>query len=131
MEIQATFRARLGGILSACLALLLALQFAVPHAAMTAAPGAEGLQVVICSDEGLQTITLDLSDGTPQERPVEQPSAKCPFCIVGFAALLDPPPHAAGPAEFHPVRFPLAARGPAHPARLRRSRAIRAPPLTA
>lgn len=113
--------------MSAALAVLLALQFAAMHAPSRSA---EGIEVVICGDGGLQTITLDLSDGTPSEQPAVPQGAKCPLCVVGAALIFEQPDQVLIPAEFRPVRYKLAARAPAHPARRCRTRAIRAPPLS-
>ena len=130
MKTGGTIRARFGGILSAALAVLLSLQFAFMHAPSPAASGAEGIELVICSGDGIQTITLDLADGTRKERPSGPQGSKCPLCVVGAALVFDHPDRPLATAEFHAVRYPLAAQGPAQSARPCRTRAIRAPPLT-
>ncbi|WP_425358937.1 DUF2946 family protein [Antarcticimicrobium sediminis] len=130
MRIWRTIRAGIGGIIPAGLALLLTLQFALMHVPPSTAQGSAGAEVVICADGGFQTITLDLSDGSPQERPVAAQGAKCPLCIVGAVLLFDQPARACAAAEFHPVRYPLASRVRPHPERPVQTRAIRAPPLT-
>ncbi|MDX2482925.1 MAG: hypothetical protein QNK42_04625 [Pseudodonghicola sp.] len=110
--------------------MLLALQFALMHLPSSTAQGGAGVEVVICADGGFQTITLDLSDGSPQERPTVAQGAKCPLCITGAVLLFEQPDHACAAAEFHPVRYPLVARVRHHPERPVQTRAIRAPPLS-
>lgn len=97
---------------------------------VSGANGGEGIQVVICGGNGLQTITLDLTNGTADEDPGQQVSAKCPFCIVGVAAFLPQRNGPAAVAEFHAFRYPLAAAALTPPGLQHSSPAIRAPPLT-
>ncbi|TDK41158.1 DUF2946 family protein [Antarcticimicrobium luteum] len=130
MKIGNAFRAGFGGIVPAVLAVLLTVQFAFMHAPTSAAQGGAGIEVVLCTEDGLQTITLDLSAGTPQDRPAVPHGAKCPLCITGAVLVFDQPDRALAAVEFHPVRYPLAAGPRSHPARPVRSAAIRAPPLT-
>lgn len=131
MKIGQGYRTGLGGILTAGLAILLALQFALANVHGGAARGPEGLVLVICSGDQVRTIILDPVDGSVDERPTTPDlpgEAECPLCIVGAAALFEQPDRAAVPAELHPLRYPLAARLQTRPARPLLTRAIRAPP---
>jgi len=130
METGRTSKTRFGGLLSAFLAVLLAFQISSAMFPMSAASDAGGIQVVLCGGDGLQTITLDLSDGTADEAPAEQAAGKCPFCIVGVAAFLRQRDWAATAAEFQTFRYPLLATVPPRAKWQRRTPAIRAPPLT-
>jgi hypothetical protein len=125
-----TTRTGFGGLLSACLAVLLALQISSAFMPMPGAAGGEGLQIVICGGDGLSTITLDLTSGTADEDPEPQVTGKCPFCVAGVAAFLQQPDWAATTAEFHPFRYRIIATALTQPKWQHLSPAIRAPPLT-
>jgi len=134
MTMRQNLTSGFGGMLSACLAVLFSLQFALAHLHGTVSQQGQGLQLVICSGDQVRTITLDPVDGSVDERPTTPDTAgtgECPFCIVGVGALLDHPDRAAVPAELHPLRYPLTARPQPHPARPCLARAIRAPPSIA
>ena len=135
MKIGGRYRTGFGGILSAGLAVLLALQVALAHvhaqAHGAAARGPEGLELVICSGDQIRTIILDPVDGSVDEGPTSPDlpgEGECPLCIVGATALFEQPDRAAVPAELHPLRYPLAARLQTRPAGPLLTRAIRAPP---
>lgn len=131
MKSRGKFRTGFGGILSAGLAVLLALQVALAHAHGGAARAPEGLELVICSGDQIRTIILDPVDGSVDEGPASPDlpgEAECPLCIVGATALLDQPDRAVVAAELHPLRYPLSARVRARSARPLLTRAIRAPP---
>lgn len=130
MKTGGRIRARFGSMLSAALVAVLSLQFAFMHAPVSAAQADGGFEIVICTGDGVQTITVELADGTQQERPAGPQGSKCPLCVVGAVLVFDHPDRPLTSAEFHSVRYPLAARPLSHPARPCRTGAIRAPPLT-
>lgn len=89
------------------------------------------VQVVICGPEGLQTVTIDLSDGSLDDSPAPDVTSKCPFCVVGLPAALQAPNPIAQAAEYHRIRYGLSPRTQAAPRRAAQVRFARAPPLMA
>lgn len=135
MKSGGRYRTGFGGILTAGLAVLLALQVALAHVHAHDHGGAartpEGLELVICSGDQIRTVIFDPVDGSVDEGPASPDlpgEAECPLCIVGATALLDQPDRAVVAAELHPLRYPLSARVQARSARPLLTRAIRAPP---
>ena len=131
MRMGQGYKARVGGILTAGLAILLALQVALAHVHGGAARGPGGLELVICSGDQIRTVILDPVDGSVDERPGSPDlpgEAECPLCITGATVLFEQPDRAAVPAELHPLRYPLSAHLQTRPARPLLTRAIRAPP---
>ncbi|GAA6202789.1 hypothetical protein NBRC116599_40150 [Aquicoccus sp. SU-CL01552] len=125
------YKAGGGGILTAGLAILLAVQVALAHVHSGAARTPGGLELVICSGDQVRTIILNPVDGSVDERPTKPDlpgEAECPLCITGATVLFEQPDRASVPAELHPLRYPLAARLQTRSARPLLTRAIRAPP---
>lgn len=121
----------LRGVLAPVLALLLALQVSLAFFPTTLDPTGERVQLVLCGPDGLRTVSLNLTDGSIDDSPAPEITGKCPFCIVGIAALSGQPAMDFAQAEFHGLRFAPAAVPAPGPVRLDRARPIRAPPLSA
>lgn len=90
--------------------------------------GGDRIQAVICGADGLRTVTLDLSGGIVDDDRQPETQSKCPFCVIGAAAVMPAPP--ASPARiagFDRIRAAVADAS-APPRRAVRTERIRAPP---
>ena len=74
-------------LLGGLLCLLLAVQVAFATQPSSPAADANTIQVVICTGDGLQTVTIDLTDGSVKTSHDSMGQAKCPFCLTGLADL--------------------------------------------
>lgn len=114
---------------TALVALLLGVQVALAYAPLEAPLAPGHIRTVICGPEGLQSVTIDLSDGSVEIAPAGFGESRCPFCVLGFADLAAPFTAPDRPMGLH--RLAYAAPAPQlAPARPRdRARPIRAPPI--
>ncbi|SEP61249.1 DUF2946 family protein [Thalassovita taeanensis] len=85
------------------LSLLLMLQVSLAAFPVQASASDDGIRIVICGAGGMRTVTYDPTDGSISEGSDEEVLTKCPFCVVGLAALNDTPD--CLPAEFHHSPF--------------------------
>ena len=114
---------------TALVALLLGVQVALAYAPLEAPLAPGHIRSVICGPEGLQTVTIDLSDGSVEVAPAALGESRCPFCVIGHADLAAPFVAPDRPMVLQRVAY--AAPAPQIvPARARdRARPIRAPPI--
>lgn len=77
------------------LLLVLAVRSLLPAGFMVQAAHAgagHGLEIVICTSNGLKTATVALNDTAPPVKPQHVDNGLCPFGATGAAALADVPP---------------------------------------
>lgn len=114
---------------TALVALLLGVQVALAYAPLEAPLPPGHIRSVICGPEGLQSVTIDLTDGSVETAPAALGESRCPFCVLGFADLAAPFVAPDRPMVLHRVAYAAPALQLAL-ARLRdRARPIRAPPI--
>jgi hypothetical protein len=122
--------ARLNGIFSALLSVLLAVQVAAAFLPMAPGGASDSFSLVICTSDGVRTITL--SEGDLGSDPSGQSGAHghCPLCVL--AADLPSCAHANTGFEFIATALDLRISGElqTRPQAHARPGAIRAPPTT-
>ena len=74
--------ARLSGVVSFVLTVLLAVQVATAFLPPAGSAQADARELVICSADGVQTISLPQSEG---DSPHDDMAGHCPLCIVSIA----------------------------------------------
>lgn len=119
---------RAARLFAALIGVLLSLQVALAYAPLSGPVPPGHIRTVICGPEALQTVTIDLSDGSVEVDTEGFGASRCPFCILGLADLTVPFVAPLWPVRLTrsaaPVPFDLLAAGtPLDPAR-----PIRAPP---
>lgn len=117
----------LNGIVSLVLTVLLAVQVATAFLPPVGSTRADALELVICSAEGVQTITLPHSEG---DSPHDDMAGHCPLCIVSIADVSAAQPVAAAPVILRSLRYAQDTSGTQPIGQTARPYAIRAPPLT-
>ncbi len=133
MKPRLILRASPSGLVAFVLSALLAVQVATGFmpASASAGNGEAGFELVLCTGDGTRTITLPASDGDGDAPAAPSTlGGHCPLCILSVAL----PGCGFEPAEVARValalRFTRAAADQTRGAALRRTDAIRAPPLT-
>lgn len=119
--------ARLNGIVSFVLTVLLALQVATAFLPPVGSAQADARELVICSAEGVQTITLPQSEG---DSPHDDMAGHCPLCIVSIADVSAAQPIVAAPVILRSLPYAQDTGGTQPRGQAARAYAIRAPPLT-
>lgn len=71
-------------LIGAFLSVLLTLQVVISFVPVAVQTGPYQISYVICGHDGLETITVNLSDGSVEQEPSTTQS-KCPFCVLGAA----------------------------------------------
>lgn len=92
MSPRSIILARLNGLVAALLAVLLAAQVATAFLPMAVSDtaGKSGITLVICTGDGVRTITLS-EDGDAGDAPAgPMPDGHCPLCIVSADLPTDP-----------------------------------------
>lgn len=118
---------RLAGVVSFILTVLLAVQVATAFLPSAGSAQADTRELVICSADGMQTITLPQSEG---DSPHDDMAGHCPLCIVSIADVSAARPMAAAPVLLRSLRYAQDTGGTQPVGQAARPYAIRAPPLT-
>mgnify|MGYP001063083224 CR=1 FL=1 len=127
MRKNAPIPTRLNGIVSFVLTVLLAVQVATAFLPPVGSTRADALELVICSAEGVQTITLLQSEGNS---PHDHMAGHCPLCIVSIADVSAAQPMAAAAVMLRSLRYAQDTGGTQPFGQNARPYAIRAPPVT-
>ena len=119
--------ARLSGVVSFVLTVLLAVQVATAFLPPAGSAQADARELVICSADGVQTISLPQSEG---DSPHDDMAGHCPLCIVSIADVSPAQPMAAAPVILRSLRY-APDTGRTQPfGQTAGAYAIRAPPVT-
>lgn len=120
-------RASMAGLLSLILSALLAVQVATAFLPPLGASASAALKMVICTEDGVQEITMPGDAGDSGDVPGHM-AGHCPLCIVSVTLVTDgfmrPAPRPAPRA----LRYRIADSAIAPRTRTRHGYAIRAPP---
>ena len=127
MRNNAPIPTRLSGFVSLILTVLLAVQVATAFLPSVGSARAEARELVICSSDGVQTISLPQTEG---DSPHDELAGHCPLCIVSIDDVSAAQPMAANPVILRSLRYAPDTDGTQPVGRTARGYAIRAPPLT-
>ncbi|MCZ0813776.1 MAG: DUF2946 family protein [Pseudomonadota bacterium] len=120
-------RASLAGLLSLILSALLAVQVATAFLPPLGASASAALQMVICTADGVQEITMPGDAGDSDDAPGHM-AGHCPLCIVSVTLVTDSFTRPAARPAPRALRYRIAESAIAPRARTRDGYAIRAPP---